>query len=247
MSLTSLSHKFANDILFIVIRRRQHKHYKRVASNIGKLFNFHAKGIKYDFSAVRKQLLKDILIYARKNTAYYKEILPDSLRTLTNGNLEFSRIPFLTKDIIRTRSKALLSDIVPPNCLSPRKTGGSTGDPLAFWTTGNTDGVHQKFLIELYNYKHGDKILAIDGTFLEDHVTEKGIFWKIKNKGNMLPYGGMALSALYLTKETISKYVDFILSYEPQFIRGYPASITEIAQYMISNGIPVNFKMKGIR
>ena len=161
----------------------------------------------------------DVMNYARKNTAYYKEILSGRFQSVTNPDFEFSSISFLTKDIIRNNPKALISDLVPHNILRSRKTGGSTGEPLAFWSTGNTDGIHQKFLFELYNYKEGDKILAMDGTLIDDRLTEKGVFWQSKNNGNMLPYGGMALSSLYLTKKTIPAYVNFILSYKPKFIR----------------------------
>lgn len=229
-----------------MLRYRKKKHAELVSLYIDKLYDYHSKGVMFDFSEIRKQLLTDILIYARNNSTYYKEILPAHPKTLTRDDQKFSRIPFLTKEIIRNKSKALISNSVQPYDLSPRKTGGSTGEPLAFWTTGNTDDIHQKFLFELNNYKHGDKILALDGTLIDDDLTKKGIYWNVKNTGTMLPYGGMALSSLYLTKKTIPAYVDFILSYKPQFIRGYPAFITEIAQYLVSNSIPLDFKMKGI-
>jgi phenylacetate-CoA ligase len=213
---------------------------------MGKLFDYHSKGLKYDFSIVRDDLLKDILLYACKHTAYYKEILPGSKQIASLSDVNFRKIPFLTKELIRKNSKAIIADIVPKICLSARKTGGTTGDALAFWSSGNTDDIHQKFLFEIYNYKPGQKILALDGTFIEEQLTEKQVFWKPKNKGNMMPYGGMVLSSLYLTKETIPFYIDFILSYKPDFIRGFPGFVTEIAQYLVSNNIQVDFDMKGI-
>ncbi len=191
-------------------------------------------------------MLTETLIYAAKHCPYYTQTLPGLSQIRQLSEAEFKRLPFLTKDIIRKHSKDLISGIVPPNGLSPRKTGGSTGEPLAFWSSGNPDGEYQKFLYELYGYEPGDKILAMDGTLVEDELTTKSIFWKVKNNGNMLPYGGMALSSLYLTDKTMPAYVDFILSYKPDFIRGYPAFITDIARYIATKNIKVDFRIKGI-
>lgn len=246
MELTTVFKKGINRILIELFIQRKRKHTDFVELNIGNLNNYHTKNIEYDFTPVRKKLLGDILTYARKNCNYYKNILPEINSINAINDAAFQNIPVLTKDLIRKNEQDLKSNIVPEDCFRQVKTSGSTGNPLSFWTSGNTDPVHQQFLFELYGYKPGDKILAMDGTLLEDYLTENEIFWKIKNDGNMLPYGGMALSALFLNKKTIQKYIDFILSYKPDFIRGYPAFITEIAQYIISNKIPVDFQLKGI-
>jgi phenylacetate-CoA ligase len=246
MEKLSLVKKSINAIQIRALRNKKSKHSALVSLYINHLHDYHIKDVKFDFSIVREELLKDILLYASKNTAYYKEILPGSKQIASLSDAKFRKIPFLTKDLIRENLNALISDIVPRDCLAARKTGGTTGDALAFWSSGSTDDIHQKFLFEIYNYKPGQKILALDGTFIEEQLTEKKIFWTPKNRGNMLPYGGMALSSLYLTKETIPFYVDFILSYTPDFIRGYPGFVTEIAEYIVSNNIQVDFEMKGI-
>jgi len=195
MELSTAIKKVVNSILIRKFVRRKRKHSAIVESNIDTLYNYHTKNTGYDFIPLRKKLLTDILIYARKHSKYYKDILPQISRIKTMSEAEFQRIPLLTKDLIRKNAQDLKSHIVPEKCLIPIKTSGSTGNPLAFLASGNTDAIHQKFLYDLYNYKPGDKILAMDGTILEDYLSENGIFWKIKNNGNMLPYGGMALYA----------------------------------------------------
>ena len=68
----------------------------------------------------------------------------------------------------------------------------------------------------------------------------------MKNDGNMLPYGGMALSSMYLNKKNINEYLNFIIGFRPDFIRGYPAFISEIAAFVINNNIDINFRIKAI-
>jgi phenylacetate-CoA ligase len=246
MKLNEIVNKSVNRFLIWKFIRKKKKHTALVSRHIDNLYNYHKKEIQFNFSPLRKKLLTGILVNAKRNCRYYKDILPDTWQISNLDYEKFKSIPLLTKDLIRVYSQDLKSVIVPDSCLSPMKTSGSTGNPLAFFASGNTDHIHQKFLYNLYNYKTGDKILAMDGTTVEDKLIRKGIFWKVKNEGNMLPYGGMALSALYLTKKTIPGYVDFILSYKPEFIRGYPSFITEIAQYILRNKIPVEFQMKAI-
>ncbi len=246
MELRFIFNKGINRFLVWKFIRKKQKHSALVSRHIDNLYNYHKKEFQFNFSPLRKKLLTDILVYAKRNCRYYKNILPDTCQIPNLDYEKFKSIPLLTKDLIRKHSKDLKSSIVPESYLSQVKTSGSTGNPLSFWVSGNTDHNHQEFLFKLYNYKPGDKILAMDGTTIEDNLIKKGVFWKTKNDGKMLPYGGMALSALYLTKKTIPGYIDFILSYKPEFIRGYPSFITEIAQYILRNKIPVDFQIKAI-
>ncbi|NDC29382.1 MAG: phenylacetate--CoA ligase family protein [Bacteroidetes bacterium] len=218
-------------------------HEKIVKNHIEELQQYHQANQKADFTFVKEKLLTDILKYARKHSPYYRNILRETKRISSDT---IKGLPFLTKELIRENEQAIKSTIVPTNLLLRRKTGGSTGEPLAFWSIGNTELPHQSFLFKLFGYIEGDKILAMDGTFIEEDLIENKIYWKVKNDGNMLPYGGMALSSMYLNKKNINEYLNFIIGFRPDFIRGYPAFISEIAAFVINNNIDINFRIKAI-
>tara|TARA_B110000902_G_scaffold63988_1_gene75813 strand:+ start:1144 stop:2436 length:1293 start_codon:yes stop_codon:yes gene_type:complete len=220
-----------------------HKHQRIVEHNISKLSEFHEKNINFDFKNVNLKLLHEILKHAKNNVPYYDKIISDG--DINSPDI-FENIPILTKQLIRENIDTLKSTNVPESFLLARKTGGSTGEPLSFWSSGDTEMLHQTFLYKLNGYKLGDKILVMDGTKINEDLLIKNIFWSQKNNGNMLPFGGMVLSSLYLNKNNIKIYLDFLISYKPEFIRGYPAFIYDIANFIIENKIDIGFELKAI-
>jgi phenylacetate-CoA ligase len=218
-------------------------HEKSVNKYIHELAKYHRLNNGYDFTKIRNKLLTELLVYARKHSPYYRRILASIDIKNVKSIIE---IPFLTKDIIRQYRESIKSKIAPSNLLYNRKTGGSTGEPLAFWSIGNTEMLHQSFLFCAFGYCDGDKILAMDGSLIDDYLLKQNVFWKIKNDGIVLPYGGMTLSSLYLNNDNIELYIGFIKSYKPDFIRGYPSFISEIARYILDKNISLDFKLKGV-
>jgi len=126
-----------------------------------------------------------------------------------------------------------------------RNTGGSTGEPLQFPSSGGFDREHQAFLYRIIGYKPGEKILAMDGSAIAQELTARNIYWTKKSDQD-IPYGSMALSSLYLQENTISFYTDFIKTFKPTIIRGYPSFVNDVATYILKNRIKVKHPMKGI-
>ena len=81
------------------------------------------------------QQLSALLSHAENHVPYYREMF----RTLgiTSRDIrsfsDFSRLPVLTKDIVRERQRDLVRDDVPLASLQPHFSGGSTGAPLKFY------------------------------------------------------------------------------------------------------------------
>ena len=79
--------------------------------------------------------LSSLLALAEAKVPYYREMFRTlGIRSSDIRSLEdFSRLPYLTKDIIRERSDALLVEDVHKADLLRGQTGGSTGVPLRFY------------------------------------------------------------------------------------------------------------------
>jgi phenylacetate-CoA ligase len=187
------------------------------------------------------KLLKNILRYASKHSKYYRQLM--SNRTTKTVLDEY---PFLTKKVIRENYEDLISDKQSHMIFWESYTGGSTGEPLKFLNQCSIDGRFQQKMWRRMGYKKGDIILAMDGTKIDKDKIEKGIYWCIKSN-KQLPYGGYALSSLYLNSNNIQAYVDYICELQPSFIRGYPAFIYSIASYIVEHNIKLHFKIKGIQ
>jgi phenylacetate-CoA ligase len=85
----------------------------------------------------------------------------------------------------------------------------------------------------------------MDGSSISGDQLEKNIYWKKKSEKE-IPYGSMALSSLYLNEETVPRYFDFINTFKPAIIRGYPAFVNDVAAYMLKNKIKLDHPLKGI-
>ena len=79
--------------------------------------------------------LSTLLAHAQRNVPYYRGLFSElgitarDIRSLD----DFSRLPVLTKDIIRERQKDLIRQDVPSETMTPHFSGGSTGVPLKFY------------------------------------------------------------------------------------------------------------------
>lgn len=217
---------------------------QRLVYQLKKLHKYHLGYIK-DFKTIRNRKLKFILKYAYNNTEYYKKIFSENKITINRKINNWNNIPFLTKEIIRNEKNNILVFSKSKKNIYFRTTGGSTGEPFGFFSLGSVDPQHQVFLYKIMGYCKGDRILAMDGTIVPKNLLNQNIFWVFKNKTD-IPYGSMALSSQYLNEENICYYVDFIKTFKPSIIRGYPSFINTVSLYILKNKIELNFKIKGI-
>ncbi|MDA1586595.1 hypothetical protein PDK27_22760 [Bacillus cereus group sp. TH230-1LC] len=198
-----------------------------------------------DFKQVRNKKLMSILKYAYKHSEYYKNEFDKRAINVRKSGFDWNEVPFLDKDIIRKEKDGILAISGSKDYVGFLTTGGSTGQPLGFYTLGVLDAEHQEFLFNVMGYVPGDKILAMDGTLIPDELVKRNIYWIEKSKRD-IPYGSMALSSQYLNGENIEFYINFIRRFKPSIIRGYPSFIDAIAVYILKNNIKFDFKIKGI-
>lgn len=187
---------------------------------------------------IQKYMLNSILLYAMNNVDFYRK------RKTGNRNIKF--FPIVSKQDIRQDYESFKSNKIDKMFFFKSYTGGSTGEPFMLYNQSIVDEYFQNRLWKKMGYRNGDKILALDGSSIDDEQLKMGIYWKKKSDKN-LPYGSYALSSLYLTDKNIRVYIDYIFSFKPNFIRGYPSFIFNIAKYIYDNRIVLDFPIKGIQ
>jgi phenylacetate-CoA ligase len=82
----------------------------------------------------QEEKLNKLLLHAYENVPYYNKILKES-EVVIDGNVNlanFSRIPFLTKEIIRKEGNNLYSKDYKSRKPYDNTSGGSTGEPVKF-------------------------------------------------------------------------------------------------------------------
>ena len=197
-------------------------------------------------SKLQEEKLLNQLSYAYNNCPYYKKLFDDEKINIQTINC-LTKIPFLRKDIIRKYNKEILSKSVKNRDLFKRNTGGSTGEPLEFYSdilAGAIDNAHHRYLYSLMGYKKGDVIASAGGIIISKRRRNKNIYW-IKYPSNTV-WGNVGYSALYLNSSNIKYYIKDILEKKPAILRGYPSFWNKIAEYILFNDIKLDFKVKGV-
>ena len=197
-------------------------------------------------SKLQEEKLLNILSYAYKNCPYYKKLFDMEKINIQTVNC-LGKIPPLTKDIIRKNNNEMLSKSVKKRDLFKRNTGGSTGEPLEFYSdrlAGVIDDAHHRYLYTIMGYENGDVIADSGGIFISKRLRNKNIYW-VKYPKNTV-WGHIGYSSLYLTDFTIKYYIKNLLEVKPAILRGYPSFWSNIANYILSNNIKFNFKVKGV-
>lgn len=217
----------------------------KMRHNLVGLLNYHLGFEKSSFVNTKEGLLNYILEYSKKHCTYYKEMFERHTINISNID-DFNKIQFLDKETIKLNVKSLQSDELNRVTNYIMNTGGTTGSPLTFPVSSHYDDLHQEFAFKLLGYINGDKIIAVDGSEICKKKIKENIYWKKVSSSN-LPYGSIAFSALYITKDTIQHYVNQLNIERPAFLRGYPTAINYLAVYLIENGIDLPFKMKAIQ
>lgn len=245
----------ASEQLFRLARHTRNREYRRywaedlpnrlkMPMDLEKLKRFH-RGEPLNFESQLEHRATRMARYAFRNTPYYRQmflsygIVPETF--LEN----ISSLPTLDKAIIRREGTNLLAMPRSRQDLTFCTTGGSTGEPLAFYMCGGCDQLHQKFLFEMMGYQPGDRILAMDGSLVPPEIRERGVYW-IRKSAKQLPYGSFGLSSQYITPENIDRYFAFIQEFKPHFIRGYPSFIDMMSHYLLENDLHFDFHIKGV-
>lgn len=181
--------------------------------------------------------LNEILEYSKENVPYYTQIFKENKITLPLKNLEeISKIPILTKEIIRNNYKDLISQ-KKMNSYTVN-TGGSTGNPLKLLKSKENYIKEQAFL-DYYMKKLGLKSFKCKKAIIRGEYPKYGISEKIGNN--------LILSSYLISEETIKDYILKLEKFNPEMIHVYPSSIYMISKLIEDNNLSITLpKLKVI-
>lgn len=193
---------------------------------------------KKELEEVQTRKLIHLISHAYQNVPYYRRVMNErDLRPIhIQSKSDLSKLPILTKDIIRKNYNDMISIDKRKYVIS--KTGGSTGEPLSFHL--DIDSVSFGKAANLRGmgwagYRFGDKTIVIAGSSLGISNEKEGIKTKIIRKiANKIP-----LPAIHLDNSIISKYCKQINSSKPKYIRGYPSAIFLVAHFILENHLSI--------
>ncbi len=189
------------------------------------------------------QKLNEIVNHAYINIPYYSQILAKaSIVKHNKANItsieQLSRIPFLTKEIIRNEKEALYSNDINKRKPFNNTSGGSTGEPVLF----KQDYYYKRTsLINWWLIKYMRGVDEFDSEIIL-WGAERDIFRRGKsflNKVADFLNNKITLNTYKMNNDDIEEYINVLNRENPKMIRAYAQSIFEIAKYASQNDIRV--------
>lgn len=194
---------------------------------------------------LQKNRMLVLLQHAYKNCPYYRRLFERS-NINVNSLDNLPEIPILTKEIIREHGSDMIACNINKFSLVRRNTGGSTGEPLEFYSDRNAcalDLAYHKFLYRKIGYHPGDVIAAAGGITIPKRYRDKNIYWTRQSRYNIWYHIGF--SGIYLNDNTVGYYFEQFVRSRPAILRGYPSFWDTLARYILARGIKIDFKVKG--
>lgn len=174
----------------------------------------------------------DKLLTAARASSYYGRMIGD----LAPGNAfqRLAQLPQLSKETLRTRASALLTQAQLPRRTMIMKTSGSTGTPSEIYYPPD---VHE---IELAVSEA--RSLNWAGVNFRDRRAMFGVrkvcrfeqrrppFWRYS------PAEDLAYASIYhLSDANIPHYIEFLRRFRPKVVMGYPSALGTLAAFAVEN------------
>jgi phenylacetate-CoA ligase len=180
--------------------------------------------------------LQRLLDHCYRQVPYYRkrwrelDIAPQDIRNLD----DYAKLPVLTKADIRAHFDELKADSW-RDCLLYKATGGSTGEPMRFGYTRESNDRRAAVMWRGYEWagsRMGRRTLFLWGGAVGDPT--RAHQWKDRLYNAV--FARRVLNSFKMTEANMSEYADAIDRYRPDIVVGYVGPLVKLAQWLIANG-----------
>ena len=196
---------------------------------------------RQELETYQMQQLGKLLHHAYKNIPYYRSMFDEEKLTPENISSfgDLTKIPFMTKEIVKDNLAELVAQNYEKKDLILATTGGTTGMPLSFYAEkGKTEAKEWAFVWRQWNWaglKFGQKKVVIRGHAINRMKNGTRQLWEYEPLDNAL-----VLSSYAMTESNLPEYVELIQKFKPVAIRGYPSSLSILANHLKQENIRIS-------
>ena len=183
------------------------------------------------------------VLSASRQSSYYRRLFSETgINSQMKPSDALSRLPLLSKDMLRQHATELLTRTPVPRNTLVFKSSGTTGTPTEIYYTPEFHALElavpeaRNLRWAGVNYRQRRVMFGVRKVC--NFEQSKPPFWRFN------PVENMAYASVYhLSPKFLPAYVDFLRSYKPVIIMGYPSALNTIAAYALeSNHLPAQAK-----
>src|SRR5262249_18570580 len=208
--------------------RRFGSHFHRLVSE----FNAREYWKAEEFQQYQRQQLSKLLT-AASLSPYYRQVFAEAGVDVGRlGLAKLSRLPLLSKKILSTNAKGLLTQTTVSKSTLVFKSSGTTGTPTEIYYTREFHAL-ELALPESRNLKwakvtHRDRRVMFGVRKVCAFEQNRPPFWRYS------PAENLAYASVYhLSPRFLPHYIEFLRAYRPDIIMGYPSALHTIARYSL--------------
>ncbi|HEV2622964.1 MAG TPA: phenylacetate--CoA ligase family protein [Frateuria sp.] len=186
--------------------------------------------------ALQWQRLQRLLEHCGKHVPYYRRrwrelgVAAADIRSLD----DYARLPVLSKAEIRAHAGEFEADGWRDRLLY-KSTGGSTGEPLRFGYTRESNDRRTAVMWRGYGWagaRMGRRTLFLwGGAVGQPHPLKQ-----FKERLYHAAFARRMLNSFHMTDANLGRYADAIDAYRPEVIVGYVGPLVRLAQWLLDNG-----------
>jgi phenylacetate-CoA ligase len=181
--------------------------------------------------------IRAIVHTAYNKSPYYHRVLSAAGLTASDirGRTDLTRLPLLTRDVLRKQSAELLTASRPSRQWSQGHTSGTTGSPLSVWydrtTSILTDAVDWRQKV-WGGMTDRDWIGILLGRVVVPAASQNPPFWRVNWIHRQIWF-----SSFHMNEENLESYINEIRRRRLRFLEGYPSTLFTVAHYLVRRGL----------
>jgi phenylacetate-CoA ligase len=216
-------------IILPLHERLRHRRTMRYYAELGDQKRRGPEGLR----ALQLRKLRALLAHCVAEVPFYRERLRASDLEPGDATPEaLAQLPSLERDDIRANREEMVAESYRERLIR-YSTGGSTGQPLVFYTDLDKEARHNAYKLRCrawHGILPGDRQVDFWGSPIELDKRSRFRIWKDRWLLNQ-----ELLSAFDLTDERLASYVDHLRRGRPRLVYGYPTVIYRVAQFVLAH------------
>ena len=189
-----------------------------------------------EIQALQFQRLTRLLDWCYREVPYYRRrwealgIAPRDIRSMA----DFGALPVLTKADIRENAEELKATSL-KDALQYKATGGSTGEPLRFGFTRESNDRRVAVMWRGYRWagsRMGRRTLFLWG----GAVGHPSAARRLKDRVYNAVFARCMLDSFHMSEGNMASYADAIDTWRPEVIVGYVGPLVRLAEWLLAHG-----------